>query len=425
MKLGTAALSKRFYQLRRLSRKLWIRAALIAGLAVVAALISRPMSPLVPEWMAEKFSAGDVSRILEILASSMLAVTIFSLSVMVSARQSASSQVTPRSHQVLIQDPTTQTVLATFLGAFVFALVGLIVLGTGVYSGQSPTVILFFTLLVIGFVVVAILRWIDHLSDLGSVVETTRKIEELAQRTIDARNQWPCLGARPLHDGLVLPERAEPLLAWKTGYVQHIDLQALQDCCEDGGLIYVLHNPGTLASEGTPLLRYAGRMDASKLRAAFTLTTQRNFDQDPRFGVIVLSEIAQRALSPGINDPGTAIDVISRLQRVLHGFRAQTRDDDEIHFPNVFMEPIRAEELMRDAVDPIARDGAGNIEVQIRLHKMLASIARSGDAQMARAARQASQRALGMALPQQLLEEHCERLHRLALGDGPAPAAGS
>ncbi|WP_159964381.1 DUF2254 domain-containing protein [Profundibacterium mesophilum] len=423
MKLGAAALSKRFYQLRALTRKLWIRAALIAGLAVVAALVSRPIAPLVPQWMAEKFSAGDVSNILEILASSMLAVTIFSLSVMVSARQSASSQVTPRSHQVLIQDTTTQTVLATFLGAFVFALVGLIVLGTGVYSGQSPTVILFFTLLVIGLVVVAILRWIDHLSDLGSVVATSGKIEDVAQRAIDARNRWPCLGARPLSRDLIIPGAARELLAWETGYVQHIDLAALEECCKDGGLVYILRSPGTLASEGTPILRYAGEMDVARLRHAFTLSTQRNFDQDPRFGAIVLSEIAQRALSPGINDPGTAIDVLSRLQRVLHGFRAQQGDEEEIHFPHVWMEPVSAEDLMRDAIDPIARDGAGNVEVQVRLHKMLREVSRNGDAEMRRAAQAASARALGMALPKQLLDEHCERLRALALTQEPAEAA--
>src|SRR5690606_37976932 len=119
-------------------------------------LASRFLGFLVPDAVVEGLDAGSVVNILQILASSMLAVTIFSLSVMVSARQAASAQVTPRSHQILLEDTTTQSVLATFLGAFVFSLVGLIVLGTGLYSTRTAAVILAFTLLVIALVVIAI-----------------------------------------------------------------------------------------------------------------------------------------------------------------------------------------------------------------------------------------------------------------------------
>ena len=50
---------------------------------------------------------------------------------------------------------------------------------------------------------------------------------------------------------------------------------------------------------------------------AFTIGAERTFDQDPRFGLCVLAEIASRALSPAVNDPGTAIDVIGRAVRLL------------------------------------------------------------------------------------------------------------
>lgn len=50
---------------------------------------------------------------------------------------------------------------------------------------------------------------------------------------------------------------------------------------------------------------------------AVVLGADRSFHMDPRFGLTTLAEIASRALSPGINDPGTAIDVIKRLIRIL------------------------------------------------------------------------------------------------------------
>ncbi|MGB5558667.1 MAG: DUF2254 family protein, partial [Paracoccaceae bacterium] len=174
---SVAFLSKTVYRLQRMSRRLWIRSALIALLALVSAVLSPLLSPLVPDGMAAKLGADPVLRILQILASSMLAVTTFSLSVMVSARQSASSQATPRAHQLLLEDHITQTVLATFLGAFVYALASLILVSIHIYSDKTVVVVLAFTLIVIGLVVVAILRWIEHLSDLGSVVTTTGWIE--------------------------------------------------------------------------------------------------------------------------------------------------------------------------------------------------------------------------------------------------------
>ncbi|PZX19735.1 putative membrane protein [Palleronia aestuarii] len=419
MKLNEAGLSKTFFRIRRLSRKLWIRAALIAMLAVVAALLARPLSRYVPDAIANNLSEGSVSEIVKIIASSMLAVTIFSLSIMVAARQTASSQVTPRSHQVLIEDSTTQSVLASFLGAFIFSLVSLIVIDTGYYTGRSSAVILFFTLVVVALVVAAILRWIDQLSDLGSVLETTRRIEDAALAAVRERVDWPCLGARPLTEGqLEIPARALTIPAWTTGYVQHVDLAALvEGAADSSGQVFLMAAPGMFVTEGDPLILHTGDLKDATARKAFTIGGHRVFDQDPRFGVIVLTEIAQRALSPGINDPGTAIDVISRLVRVLREFRDERAPNEREgpHFPSIWIPPVTSEDLVRDAFDSIARDGASTIEVQVRLQKALATLAAGEDRAMREAALAASDRALRITLPEQIIEEHRDWLRRVAV----------
>jgi uncharacterized membrane protein len=69
---------------------------------------------------------------------------------------------------------------------------------------------------------------------------------------------------------------------------------------------------------------------------------------------------------------------------------------------------------VRDGFDPIARDGAGTFEVQMRLQRTLGLLSQSGDHPMEVAARPASRRALEMALPAQRLEEHRTRLIALA-----------
>ena len=91
----------------------------------------------------------------------------------------------------------------------------------------------------------------------------------------------------------------------------------------------------------------------SDLRACFTLGETRTFEQDVRFGVIVLAEIAQRALSPAVNDPGTAIFVLDRITRLIAGPDGQ-RSEDPPACPHVMMAPITGRDLVRDGFDGIA-----------------------------------------------------------------------
>ncbi len=424
MELDPRNLSKTFYRLRRISRRLWVRAALIAALAVVATLTAGPLAQLVPKRLSDRIDEGAAGSILNILASSMLAVTIFSLSVMVSARQSASSDVTPRSHQILLEDTTTQTVLATFLGAFVFALVGIIELSTGYYSGAEVTVILGYTLLVVMLVVVAILRWIDHLTSLGSVIETTRKVEDAAKEALETRIEWPCLGARPLPAADGIPAGAAPFRAWMTGYVRHVDLGALSELAEAGdGEVYVMASPGTFLAAGAPLAWHTRSVAMDKMRAAFTMGDTRVFGQDPRFGLIVLTEIAQRALSSGVNDPGTAIDIIGRLERLLLGYRDEGRaPDGSPLYPRLWMTPLTADELLRETFDPIARDAAATVEVQLRLVAALKTLTAGDDGVMAAAAAGAARRVLTRAEDALTLPDDIARLRR-AHSDAAAAAS--
>jgi uncharacterized membrane protein len=118
----------------------------------------------------------------------------------------------------------------------------------------------------------------------------------------------------------------------------------------------------------------------------------RSFDQDPRFGLIVLGEVAQRALSPAVNDPGTAIAAMNTMTRVLVDTRAE-EDNDDTH-DRLTLVPLDEADFIVQAFDPIARDGAALIEVQLRLQKLLSVIARHSPAFVAGAARRQAQ--LGM-----------------------------
>lgn len=130
------------WMLKQTFKKLWFRATLFAIVAIITALLSILFKSMIPESVSVKVGAEAVDNILNILASSMLAVTTFSLSIMVTAYGSATTNVTPRATRLVVEDVTTQNVLATFIGSFLFSLVGIIALNMGAY-GERGRVILF------------------------------------------------------------------------------------------------------------------------------------------------------------------------------------------------------------------------------------------------------------------------------------------
>ena len=127
----------------------------------------------------------------------MLAVTTFSLSIMVTAYGSATTNVTPRATRLVVEDVTTQNVLATFIGSFLFSLVGIIALNMGAYGERGRVILFIVTLVVIALIIITLLRWIQHLTSLGRVGETTAKVEQAAIETFIARAKSPCLGGYP------------------------------------------------------------------------------------------------------------------------------------------------------------------------------------------------------------------------------------
>lgn len=366
--------------LTQMTRKLWFRASAFSILAVVTALFAVLVKPYIPADIPARVGADAVDTILSILASSMLAVTTFSVSTLVSAYAGAANNVTPRAIKLLIEDSSTQNMLATFIGSFLFSLVGLIALSTGVYGNAGRVVLFAVTVCVVILIVVTLLRWINHVSSFGRLGETTERIERAASESAKAECQSPCLGARPLAaDHVAHPGADHKVHAPEIGYIQHIDVSALQAIAERlAADLVVPVRPGAFVDPSRPLARCTvqiGDDEREAITAAFTLGATRSFDQDPRFGLCVLAEVATRALSPATNDPGTAIDVIGRVTRLMMVWAGPYPKIDAVRYPNVHIPPISIDDLFDDAFTPIAHYGAGNLEVGIKLQKALIALA--------------------------------------------------
>ncbi|MDM8927589.1 DUF2254 family protein, partial [Escherichia coli] len=224
------------WMLKQTIKKLWFRATLFAIVAIITALLSILFKSMIPESVSVKVGAEAVDNILNILASSMLAVTTFSLSIMVS--------------KLLTNDPRH------------------------VYLVAQP----------------------------GSFIHPSMPVLYLSQ--------------------------------------------------------------GQESSINTDLLETIIVSDA------------RSFAQDPRFCLSVMAEIACRALSPAVNDPGTAIDVIGRGVRILSTYAQNKSDEIEVKYPSVHVAPLQNNDLLEDFFSPVARDGASMREIQIRVLKGLSMLSK-------------------------------------------------
>ncbi|MCA2010318.1 DUF2254 domain-containing protein [Cereibacter sphaeroides] len=392
--------------LRRLGRALWLRVALFAALAFLAVIVAALAAPLVPEWIEELIDAGAVIPVLEILASSMLAVSTFSLGTMVQSHRAAAQAATPRVLDLMIQDGLTQNVLGIFIGAFVYALTALILLQAG-FTGGAPLV-LGVTLAVTGAVVLALVRWIAHLARLGTVQDALDRAEAQAKKALTAHRRHPALGASAISEQTVAADHVRTLTAPRSGTLQVIDVKGLAECSD--GPVWVLRRPGQQVLKGAPLLQLAeSAPDEEALLRCFVIGDNRTFEQDPAFAITVLSEIASRALSPGVNDPGTAIATISRLERLLWDW-ALADPEETCRYPQVFVHPWTAPELVEAAFAPIARDGAGMLEVATQLIDTLDALGQGADPSLAEAARAMSPRARAHAEAALTLEDDVARL---------------
>ncbi|MEO3991386.1 DUF2254 domain-containing protein [Pseudocitrobacter cyperus] len=371
-------LSKWQWVLKKVVQKLWFRATLFAIAAIATALVSILFKSFIPVSVSVRIGAEAVDNILNILASSMLAVTTFSLNIMVGAYSSATTNVSPRATRLVIADATTQNVLATFIGSFLFSLVGIIALNMGAYGERGRVILFVVTLVVIALILITLLRWIQHLTSLGRVGETTARVEQIAIEAFVQRAQSPCLGGFPWIENHIQPQGTFALFSEQIGYVGHIDIGRLASLLENSTIqVYLLAQPGSYVHPSRAVMYLTEQIPpamAEKILATLTISDVRSFTQDPRFCLSVLAEIACRALSPAVNDPGTAIDVTSRVVRVLSEYARNLPQTSQILYSAIHVAPLQVHHLMEDYFLPVSRDGASTPEVLIRNLKSLAML---------------------------------------------------
>lgn len=378
------------FVVKRLRERLWIRPLFVGSVSIGAIFLADLLDTTGLRRVVPEITRESTETLLRIIASSMLMMATFAVASMVAAFASASRSATPRSLPLIIGDNVSQNTLSVFIGAFIYSAIALMALMNGSYGGKGSLFVLFsLTIVVLAVIIITFVRWVDSIARLGRLEHTIDKVEEAAGDAIQARQKAPRLGGVAA-DGP--PDGARAVFGDEIGYVQRVDTAALQERALKSQLrIVVAALPGTFCAPNRPVawvVREASGLlsdeDTEAIADAFVIGGSRVFDQDPRFGLLVLSEIASRALSPAVNDPGTAIGVTGTLVRLFAKWNecGRTGDVPEVHCDRVAVPELSMADMFDDAFTGIARDGAGTVEVVVRLLKALESLAASGDSAM-------------------------------------------
>lgn len=415
------------FLLNRLSERLWVKPLFSCCVSILVVFLANFADDIgILENKVPNISYESVTTLLSVMAASMLVIATFSVGAMLSAYASASDVATPRALSLVIADDVSQNALSTFIGSFIFSIVGLVAHLNTVYGKLGTFVLFVITLLVFAIVIFSFVRWVDRIARLGRLGATIGKVEDVTTKIIQTVAQHPTLCAMPwereeIEEGVTQSD-SEPVFSKTVGFVQQLDIAKLQSLAEHfEGKVYVCTLPGDFVTLSAPIAYIKSKRNfddkiLTKIAGAFRIGRVRTFDEDPRFGMVVLSEIASRALSPAVNDPGTATNIIGTMERLFSVWATtqKTSTASSIQYKSVFVTELSMSNVFDEAFSAIARDGAATREVTIKLQKAFTSLQLLGHKPIADASIKHSLYALAHAESRLTLQEDIDNIRSLA-----------
>lgn len=322
--------------------------------------------------------ATGARSLLSAIASSTITVAGTVFSITIAALTLAAGQMGPRLLRNFTRDRGNQLTLGIFLATFVYALLVLRSVRSEDEGGFIPHLAVS-TAIGLAMVCVAALVWfVDHMAGRISVDTVIALVSDELKRTI---RRLAHDTAQPAPPPEALWRSALPICDDRHGYLVHLDTAELADwAAENGTAIRLLKRPGDFVFPGAPIALVRPPVEGIEdaLRSATAIGQQRTTSADLELAVRQLVEVALRALSPGINDPFTAIAVLDQLGAglcaiaTLHLPTGVTERDGR---PIVVTPAVDYDGLCDAMLHAIRQNGAANPPVIIRLLEVLAEVA--------------------------------------------------
>lgn len=361
----------------------WATPAVYAGLALVLGITFPRFEHRFLPGLVSTMSAPAAMAVCSAIASGMIALTgiVFSLTfVMI---QFSATAYSPRLVLWVARDPVMSHALGVFSATFLYALMVLAWVDRG-SAGRVP--------FVSGWMVLALL-----LASMGMFIALIERIGLLqvnrmliftgdqGRAAIESLYPEPAAprpsAALPAPDEL--PVTQTLLHSGRPLVVEAIAVERLVHLArEAGGVIRVLVAVGDTAVECTPLLevRGAGRpLPAPRLREGIRLGDERTFEQDPKYAIRLVVDIAIKALSPAINDPTTAVQALDQIEDLL--LRLGRRELDQGAFRDAdggvrLWIPFPSwEDFLLLALDEIRAYGSESVQVMRRMRALTRNLA--------------------------------------------------
>ena len=336
--------------------------------------------------------AAAARAVLEAVAGSLITVTSLTFSLTVVTLQLASSQFSPRLLRTFSSDRFVQGTLALFLGTFTYALTVLRTVRTPA-DGQDlfvPQISVTLAFLLAVTSVFGLVIFLAHLAKEIRVETMLATVHQDAAATLQRALTEPDPDQAPTDLPEPPPHRV-PLFAPSSGFLVWIDEPVLLAAARDADAVLIIdRQPGGSLVAGTPVgvcwPLHGHLFDTDTLQhlrdqtgSAIHTGPERTAVQDVGFGLRQLTDVTTKALSPGINDPTTAIHALGHSSALLGEMAGRDlgplllRDDD--HMVRVILHRPSFADLLDLAIAQPRRYGAADPAVLTRLYWLLREIA--------------------------------------------------
>lgn len=256
--------------------------------------------------------------LLSAIITSMISFTGLVFSITIVVLQLTSSQFSPRILSSFLRDRFNQVALGVFVATFVYALV--VIRGVRGTAQVDPFVPQISVTIAFFLVLVSVLVFLAYIHHIAQSIRAAAIMAAIAADTRALLEKRLPADATP-EPALPLPAGPSRTIATnRPGVVKWIDDAALAKAAErEGVTVELLRSIGEFVAAGMPLARVHGAtpFDDGRVHAAVHVGRERSLDQDVGFGLRQLVDIAERALSPGTNDPTTAVQAVDQLHDLL------------------------------------------------------------------------------------------------------------
>lgn len=372
--------------------RLWKPFWALPAVCVVAALVAGIILPLIEEsWGTTRlqyvFQGGpDGAReVLGTVSSAMISVTGLVFSITIVVLQLASSQFTPRALGGFLQSRIVQGTLGIFIATFIFALtVTRYVRGSNVSEQFVPQVSVTLAFVLVLACMGYFLAFIHHITTTVQVSHVISRIGDQTLKTAGRMYPERAEDLAPTFGPTWSPDGGTPqvrLPAPRHGAITHVDYPGLARwAARHDVVVSVDRSVGEFLVEGQDLLTLWGtsELDARTSRKVYRFVgvgPQRVAHQDVAFGIRQLVDIIDRALSPGVNDPTTALQCLQELHRILRHLVQQATPSpyiaDDQGQVRVVHHPQSVSDLVQLAVREPAHYGQDSLRMIPGLRAML------------------------------------------------------